>query len=510
VGTVTDFRRIQFVNTDAENVASEDDLEQPKRPRLDLTVKIGEKSACERHVTVSIPRTDIERYFSEKFDELVPQAEVPGFRPGKAPRRLVENRFRHQIEDQVKGALLMDSLAQINDDKTFSPISEPDFDFESIRIPDDGPMTYEFNIEVRPEFELPKWQGLVLTTTEVEIDDDAIEAEIRRLLSRQSDLLPVDEPAQTGDFVVANITSRHKGKELESRTEQLVEIGDMLTLGDASIADFGKLMAGVRAGETRTTTVTIGDYVEDDSLRGAEVEVSFEVLDVKRPERLDVDAVAAEFEFEDSDALRATIRSRLELQREYENRQEIRRQITELLTESANWEIPPDLLRRQARRERDRIIMELEASGFSEQAILQQENLLRQNVLKRSETLLKEHFILERIAETEGIEETEEEFEEEIARIAESRNDSIRRVRTRLERNGQLDALRNMIVERKVIDLIRSHATFKTKKAKSGATRSTSAIDFFVAGHRGGENIPEAKYEDVPEAKLPVQPVDRT
>ena len=127
------------MNTDTENeIPEEADSEQVK---MKLNVKIDETSACERHVTVSIPRDDIERYFQEKFDELEPQSDVPGFRTGKAPRQLIENRFRKQISDQVKGSLLMDSLAQISDEEDFSAISEPNFDFESISIPDAGPMT---------------------------------------------------------------------------------------------------------------------------------------------------------------------------------------------------------------------------------------------------------------------------------------------------------------------------------------------------------------------------------
>ena len=158
---------------------------------------------------MSIPRDDIERYFSEKFDELAPNAEVPGFRAGKAPRRLIESRFRDQVQDQVKGSLLMDSLAQINDDEEFSAISEPDFDFESINIPDEGPMTYEFNIEVRPEFDMSEWKGLALNRTEQEFTDKEVDAEILKLGARTADMVPVEEAAKPGDFLVVDLVASH-------------------------------------------------------------------------------------------------------------------------------------------------------------------------------------------------------------------------------------------------------------------------------------------------------------
>ena len=126
---------------------------------LALEVKVETRSTCERHVTVTIPREDIERYFDKEFSELMPTAHVPGFRPGHAPRKLVETRFRKDIAEKVKSELLMDSLAQVNEEQKLSAISEPDFDFEAVELPEEGPLTFEFDIEVRPEFDLPQVEG---------------------------------------------------------------------------------------------------------------------------------------------------------------------------------------------------------------------------------------------------------------------------------------------------------------------------------------------------------------
>merc|ERR1712000_244630 len=92
--------------TSETELASEESTDQEK-PKLALEVKVDEPSACQRHVTVTVSRDDIERYFKEAFDDLAPKAEVPGFRAGRAPRKLVESKFREQMSDQVKGSLLM-------------------------------------------------------------------------------------------------------------------------------------------------------------------------------------------------------------------------------------------------------------------------------------------------------------------------------------------------------------------------------------------------------------------
>lgn len=464
-----------------------------EKQKLDLSVDVKETSACERHVTVTVPRTDIERYFAEQFDDLVPKAEVPGFRIGKAPRKLVEKKFRKQLSGQVKGSLLMDSLSQVSDTEDFSAISEPDLDFEQVNIPEEGDMTYEFNIEVRPEFDLPKWQGLSLERPEREFTDADVDARIAELALQFSDLAPVDEPIAIGDFAVCNITGTCDGKIVSTDEEQLIKVRSTLSLADATVEGFEKLMLGAKAGDKKTVSVEISEHAENEELRGKTVELEFEILDVKRVEDKGVDEIATQLGLDSEEKLRELVMSSVEERLQYAQRETIRDQISKVLTESANWELPPDLLKRQSKRELDRSVMEMRSSGFSEQEIVARENTLRKNILEKTETLLKEHFILERIAEEEKVEDEPQDYEVEIARIAMQQQDSPRRVRAKLERAGQMDSLRNMIIERKVIDMITDGATFKGTEYEGDQQTDSSALNFFAAGRKG--HIPEAKYE---------------
>jgi trigger factor len=144
--------------------------------------------------------------------------------------------------------------------------------------------------------------------------------------------------------------------------------------------------------------------------------------------------------------------------------------------------------------------MELQRSGFSDEEIQAHENSLRQNSMTSTARALKEHFILERIAEDEEIDVSEEDYEAEIRLIAAQSNESPRRVRARLEKSGSMDVLRNQIVERKVIELILGQATFKATPYEFRRTDEAS-IDQAAGGGEHAD-IPEAKYdegEEVPE-----------
>ena len=472
-----------------------------EKQKLNLSVDIKETSACERHVTVTVPRDDIERYFDKQFDELVPKAEVPGFRVGKAPRMLVEKKFRKQLANQVKGSILMDSLSQVSDNQEFSAISEPDLDFEQVNTPDEGDLTYEFNIEVRPEFDLPKWKGLSLERPEREFTDSDIDGHIGKLSQQFSDLAPVDEAVKADDYVVCNITSRFEEAVVNEQSEQLVQVAPTLSLADATLEGFDKLMIGAKSEDKKTATVEISEHADNEELRGKSVEMEFEVLDVKRVEGKDPSEIAEQLGLESVDKLKELVRSSMEERLNYAQRETIRDQISKVLTESANWELPPDLLRRQSKRELDRAVMEMRSSGFSEQEIVGRENTLRKNILEKTETLLKEHFILERIAEEEKVEDEPGDYEIEIARIAAQQNDSPRRIRARLERQGQMDSLRNMIIERKVIDLITDSAKFKGTEYKTDEGKDSTALNFFAAGKK--DAIPEAKYDGGEQEPIP-------
>jgi trigger factor len=476
-------------------VAAPEEEEEEKEP-LHLEVDIQERSACERHVTVTVSREDIDRYFDKEFSDLVTSAQVPGFRPGHAPRKLIERRFRKEVAERIKSSLLMDSIAQISEKRDLSAISEPKFDLEAVDLPDEGPMTYEFDLEVRPEFDVPNWKGLTIERPVREITDRDVDLALRNVLTRHGQLVPYDGPAESGDYIACSLTFMYEGRVLSSAPEELIRIRPVLSFRDGKIEKFDELMQGVRAGHTRVGHAVLTADAPNEALRGKTVAAQFEVKEIKRlqlPEmtREFLDSIGG---FESEADLRDAVRDNLQRQMEYHQRQRAREQITSALTVSATWELPPDLLKRQSEREMARAVMELQRSGFSEADIRAYENELRQNSLRTTAKALKEHFILERIAEEEKIEEKPEDYDEEIRLLAEQSGETPRRVRARLEKIGRMDILRNQIIERKVIDLILANAKFRDVPWQPEAGEA-EALDRTEGGGEEQTGIPEAKGE---------------
>jgi trigger factor len=494
--------------TSDTDLADASEPEQDEKQELDLTIDIASPSACQRHVTVTVSRTDIDRYFDEAYSEMMPKANIPGFRPGRAPRKLVESHFRKDVAEQIKGSLLLDSMTQVTEGETFSAISEPDFDFDAVDVPEEGPLTFEFDIEVRPEFDMPKWKGLKLDKPEKSFTKADVDEHLATILERHAMLEPYDGAAEEGDYLICNMRFEHNGDQVANAEELSVRLRPILSFPDGELKDFDKLMKSATAGTEKKSKVTLSTEAYEEELRGEEVDVEIEVLEIKRlklPE-LSEGLLNKLGGFSTEGEMRDAVQSELERQLTYFQHRRTREQITALLTESADWELPPELLKRQASREVERAIMELRSSGFSDEDIKAQENWLRQNSQVSTAKALKEHFILERIAEDEELEATDEDYEKEIQMMAMQGGESPRAVRSRIEKRGLMDALRNQIIERRAIDQITSQATFnEVEYTPDKAVRS--AVDFAIAGTPPAE-IPEAKHGG--DERSLKQPVDRT
>jgi trigger factor len=483
-------------STDAQSDDVQQETEGPEKPPLSLEVQVDNTSSCQRHVTVTVSREDVDRYLREAFDELKPKAEVPGFRPGRAPRKLVESRFKDQVSEQVKGSLVMDSLTQVSEEQDFSAISEPELDFEAVELPETGAFTFEFDIEVRPDFDMPQWEGLTLNRPMKEFSDEEVDQHLKKVLERSAAVVErQDGGVEKGDRLTVKLTVRHEDRVVTELDAVELRVDPAVSFNDATIDAFDTLMRGARKGDTRTTTVRISENADREALRGQEVEVRLRVQGIRyvKLPKLTPEFLAKLGGFEDEEDVREAVRIELERQFVYRQQQHLREQITATLTKGADWDLPPDLVRRQSRRELERMLLELRSSGFSDEMIQSYANQIRQNSLQVTEKSLKEHFIFERIAEDQEIDASEKDYDAEIENIAMQQNESPRRIRARLEKSGQMDALRNQVIERKVVNLICSKANFVDTPVDEKSD-DAFALDLALAGGHDTSQIPEAKH----------------
>jgi trigger factor len=433
-----------------------------ERPKMELHVEIKKAGPCKKHVHVRVARAEIERFYQDTVKEQVSSVAIPGFRPGHVPTKLVEKRFRAELADKVKQRVLVESMEQLSQNEELDPINEPDLDVDAIEIPEQGDFEYEFDVEVRPEFDLPNYHGLTIERPVPKITDPDVDRHIENFLSQYGQLVPHEESVEAGDVVSVSIESEYDGQKLLEVSEATLRVRPVLRFTDAELTGFDKVMAGARTGDDRETTVTVSREAEAVELRGEKVQLRFHILDVKRWQKPELTKeLLTRVGVDSEEALRDEIRANLERRVTFEQRQAVREQVLEKITESATWDLPEQLVRRQVENALRRTVLEMQQSGFTTREIQARENKLRQNAVTSTRQALKEHFILDKIAEKESIEVLPSDIETEIRWMASQRGESPRRVRARLEKSGVIENLEAQIRERKAVDIILERAKYK-------------------------------------------------
>ncbi len=242
-------------------------------------------------------------------------------------------------------------------------------------------------------------------------------------------------------------------------------------------------MAGAISGTEKQVEVTISNEAEQVEMRGEKLNATIIVGEVRRLKLPELSGPFFErIGYHDLDKLREEIRGMLERQVVYEQRQAVRKQVIEKITESATWDLPELLVRKQTENALRREILEMEQAGFTSQQIMARENQLRQNAITSTRQALKEHFVLDKIAEHEKIEVTPMDIDSEIQMMAIQRGENPRRVRARLVKSGVIENLEAQIRERKAVDVVLKSAVFEDVTVPVAKTDDVQALSISVCG----------------------------
>src|SRR5687767_13366413 len=181
--------------------------EQEQDEGFAYPIKVEDAGPGTKKVSVEIPQERIASKLAEQFKDLRKQAAIPGFRPGHAPQKLVEKMFASNVRDQVRGDLIRESYEQALEKNSLQVLGEPEFtDAEKIELPESGPLSYSFSVEVQPEFTLPDLANLKVKKPKIEITEDNVDQAMNNLREQQGTLVPVeDRGVQAKDHLIADV-----------------------------------------------------------------------------------------------------------------------------------------------------------------------------------------------------------------------------------------------------------------------------------------------------------------
>ncbi|MBP7053630.1 MAG: trigger factor [Phycisphaerae bacterium] len=451
-------------------------------------VAVEEIGPCKKKVSVEIPEETIKEMGDAQYRELRRDAVLPGFRKGRAPRRLLEKRFGKETKESIKLKLLAEASEAAMKAQKVDALADPEIDYEHIELPETGPMKFSFEVEVRPEFELPAMEGIPVTKPKVEVTEEQIDREIEQLQRWSGVWTPrEDGVVQRDDQIVADarikveLTDEEKarqaalaeGKKPEEETQK-APIPDAETkldnaevfvrpngfVGPIPVEKLDELLVGAKTGERKTTTVEVPQTFFREEYQGRKVEIEIDVKDVKFLKPAEVDEhFLQRFTVKDLGELRDRIRENLQDRIESQVRSEMSDQIYRYLLDNTKFDLPMDIVARQAGNVLQRQYINLLSRGLSRQQVDEQMEQLRAGSEEQAKEQLRTFFIMDRVAEKLEIEVTEEEINGHIARVAIQRGQRPEKMKEQMERDGSLSQFRLEIRQSKCIEKLLESAS---------------------------------------------------
>ncbi|QZH59981.1 trigger factor [Mycolicibacterium farcinogenes] len=292
-------------------------------------------------INVEVPFTELEPDFDRAFKALAQQVRLPGFRPGKAPRKLLEARVgRGAVLEQVVNDALPSRYSEAVTASDVKPLGQPEI--EVTKLEDGQQLAFTAEVDVRPEITLPEFDALKITVDPIEVDDEAVDAELQSLRARFGTLTGVDRGAQEGDFVSIDLSATVDGNEVpEAATEGLShEVGS-----GQLIEGLDEAITGLKAGESKvfTTKLAAGEYA------GKDAEVTVTVKSVKERELPEADDDFAQLasEFDTIDELKESLTDQVRRVKSVQQAEQIRDKAIEALLEQTEVPLPEKIVQAQ-------------------------------------------------------------------------------------------------------------------------------------------------------------------
>ncbi len=388
---------------------------------------------------------------------------VPGFRKGHAPGSVVKQRYKNEIRTEVVQNLVPQAINDAIHESGLSVIGEPDIHLsndEALEKFGAQPLTVHAHVEVLPEVALGEYKGLEVARRTRPVTDETVDGMVSNLREQSAALQPVeDRGAEAGDTATVNFTGKYivPPETEDIKAEEVdVEIG-----GEGVLADFSEQLTGTKPDDVKTFVVKYPQDFSSPGLAGKEIEYTATVTAVRRkelPEMNDEWAKSFGEEIDSLETLRAKLRENMSERSRVEAEHRLRDELMGKLVEAHEFEVPASLIESQTRRLMETTVRDMMQRGLDPRnQELNWESL--QGMLRgQAEEDLRGSILLERIADAEDIEPTDEEIEREIEALAQGARQSVEQVRAALTKQGGERSIADRLRHRQALDLLVENA----------------------------------------------------
>ena len=428
-------------------------------------VKLADAGPSCKKLSIEIPAETVSEKLRDSLDTLAVEAELPGFRKGRVPRWLVEKRFGPALKKEAKSELVTSAFSKAVEDLKLKVISQPGGgNLETVEIQDGKPFAFEIEVEVLPEFDLPKLDGIDVMKPIIEVTDEMVSEEISKLQINEGSLESRDE-AEPGDYVTGHaVMTGADGTEFYNLKGAVIQVppkdkkGKGMILG-IMVDDFAKQLGTLKAGDTATIKAKGPEQHEVEKVRNADLTITFTADRVDRIIPAPLETIINGFGVADEAALREFIKGRMGQRVQVQQQGAMHQQIAKYLIDNTKIDLPQKMTSQQAARTLERRRLELMYRGVESAKIEEHMAELRQASNKVAARDLALFFILHKAAEETKVRVDDAEINSRIAQMAFQRNVRPEQLRQELIRTNQVSGIYQQIRDHKTLDAILAKAT---------------------------------------------------
>ena len=436
-----------------------------------MKVEVEKQPGSISKLQIELPSDEVTKEWDVIANSFTRFAKIPGYRPGKAPRAVIDKRFRKEIQDELTKKLVSKGYHQAVEQERLRVASLTNI--EEIQFGEDKSMRFRATVVTAPEFEVPDYKNIPVQLPETNVSKAEIEAAIERLRDQSADFVDVpDRALQMGDFAVLDFEGSIENKpisEIAPQASKNLQGGNKFWLHLAPenfLPKFCEQLIGQKPGETRLVIVNFPDQFPVKELAGKKADYAVTLREVKEKVLPAIDdALAARLApGKTLTDLRQMIEHDLEHAKEHDAERAKEALIVKYLHEHIQFELPQALLQNETRRALAELVQRNRERGVTDEMLKEKEKELIDTAAAMAAHRLKTNFILHRIAEGEKIEITKGDLDSRIRQEAERYDISPEKMRKELQQRNALDDVAEQVLLGKTLDFLKANVSIESTK----------------------------------------------
>ena len=436
-----------------------------------MKVEVEKQPGSVSKLQIELPPDEVVKEWDAIANGFARFAKIPGYRPGKAPRAVIDKRFRKEIQDELTKKLVSKSYHQAVEQQQLRVASLTNI--EDIQFGEDKSMRFQATVVTAPEFELPDYKEIPVQLPETKMSNEEVEAAIERLRDQAADFVDVPERAlQMDDFAVLDFEGSIENRpisEIAPQASKNLQGGKKFWLHVAPenfLPNFCEQLVGLKPGETRLAIVTFPNDFPVKELAGKKADYAVTLREIKEKVLPPIDdALAAKLvPGKTLDGLREMIEHDLEHAKEHDVERAKEAQIVKYLHERIQVDLPPALLQNETRRALAELVQRNRERGVTDDILKEKEKELIDAAAGMATHRLKTNFILHRIAESENVQVTKEDLDSRIRQEAARYDISAEKMRKELQQRNALDDLAEQLLLGKTLDFLKANVSVELTK----------------------------------------------